>query len=134
MTTREDLLKYADRRMREQRKKGLPAFKPIYQIIIFEHPNKQETINGEPINYPDTGAIDYPGFFYSLNEAVEAMHKNTMYMHEGIYFAGFITCRFPGVYSYCLYDISERIYFLYDKKKNGFYEAEEPEIFRDVAF
>ena len=132
MTTREDLLKYADRRMKEQRKKGLPAFKPIYEIMLFEFPNKKQIIGDQEIDYPNIGAEERPGYFYSVNDAVDAMHKNTLFMSDGIYLAGFVSCKFPGIYDAIKTDC--RFYFKYDPDRRGFYEEEEPEIFHEFAF
>lgn len=107
---------------------------PIFEIMLFEYPNK-EMIYHKPegdvhSGWPDTGCIDDMGFYYELDTAIQAMNENWCDIQETCYYAGFILCRFPGVY----YAGTSRMYFLWDDEKEGFFEAEEPEIFKHVAY
>ena len=107
---------------------------PIFEIMVFEHPNKKMTYPTSQGNvysgWPDTGCINHVGFYYELDTAIQAMNENWCNMQETCYYAGFIICRFPGLYEAgtC------RIYFLWNEEKKGFFEAEEPEIFQHMAY
>lgn len=107
---------------------------PIFEIMLFEHPNKEMTYPTPEGNvrsgWPDTGCIDHMGFYYELDTAIQAMNENWCDIQETCYYAGFILCRFPGLY----YAGTSRMYFLWDNEKEGFFEAEEPEIFKHVAY
>ena len=107
---------------------------PIFEIMLFEYPNKEMIYHkpeGDiPSGWPDTGCIDDMGFYYELDTAIQAMNENWCDIQETCYYAGFIVCRFPGLY----YAGISRMYFLWDQEKDGFFEAEEPEIFKHVAY
>lgn len=109
---------------------------PIFEIMVFEYPNK-ELIYHKPegevhSGYPDTGCADHMGFYYELDTAIQAMNENWCDIQETVYHAGFILCRFPGVYYTSL--PNSRMYFLWNEEKKGFFEAEEPKIFEHVAY
>lgn len=107
---------------------------PIFEIMLFENPNKEmiyhESTGGVPSGWPDTGCIAHMGFYYELDIAIQAMNENWCDIQETCYHAGFILCRFPGLYQAAI----ERMYFLWDKEKEGFFEAEEPEIFKHITY
>ena len=132
MTTREDLLAYV-KAMQEYR--GV-ADKPIFSLYLFMNPNSEliYDVNGEkkPSGFPDTGSSYEPGFYYDLDNAIQAMHENICDIRETCYKAGFILCRFPGLYDTC--GTHGRMYFVWDDDKQGFFEQEEPEIFRYIAY
>ena len=132
MVTREDLLKFA-----AWKKEYYKYYKdPIYRLLLFENPDKEliyHTPDGnKPSGFPDLGASNDFGFFYNLDDAIETMHDNVTDLRETVYNAGFILCHFEGI-SECATD-KERMYFVWDKEKEGFYEADEPEIFRHIAY
>ena len=77
------------------------------------------------------GVTDEPGFFYDLDWAIEAMNQNACDMEESCFNAGFILCRFSGMYPICLADA--RMYFVWDKEREGFFQQEEPEIFSHLV-
>ena len=109
---------------------------PIFEIWLFEKPNN-EMIYHKPegdikSGFPDTGCFDYIGFYYELNTAIQAMNENWCDIQDAYYYAGFILCRFPGLYD-CAGD-NQRMYFLWDNERQGFFEAEEPEIFKHIAY
>ena len=107
--------------------------KPIFEIIVFKNPDKELVgKNGKPLGFPDTGSLDRVGFYYELDTAIQAMHENWCDIQETCYFAGFVLCKFPGLYQCSVRDM--RIFFLWDEEKKGFFEAEEPEIFKHVAY
>lgn len=107
---------------------------PIFEIMLFEYPNKEMTYptsNGNVRSgWPDTGCVANMGFYYELDTAIQAMNENWCDIQETCYYAGFILCRFPGLY----YAATSRMYFLWDEEKKGFFEAEEPKIFAHVAY
>lgn len=116
---------------------GGPRFenqKPIFRIMLFTHPDKELMFikDGEeiPSGWPDIDGNDM-GFYYELDTAIDAMHGNWLDIQETVFHAGFILCTFPGLYERSGKDA--RIYFLWDEEREGFFEAEEPEIFRHVA-
>ena len=109
---------------------------PIFEIAVFEYPDK-ELIYHKPegevhSGLPDTGCMDHMGFYYDLDTAIKAMNENWADIQETIYHAGFILCRFPGLYNCTLTE--HRMYFLWNKERKGFFEAEEPKIFEHVAY
>lgn len=109
--------------------------RPIFEIVLFEHPCKELVFEKDgkqlPSGYPDAN-LNNMGFYYELDAAVEAMHENRCDIRETVFQAGFILCRFPGLYYAVTSD--SRIYYLWDNEKNGFYESEEPELFKHVAY
>ena len=109
---------------------------PIFEIMLFEHPNKEKIFHKSeediPSGLPDTGSVDHIGFYYELDTAIQVMNENWCDIQETVYHAGFVLCRFPGLYNSALTE--HRMYFLWDDKKEGFFEAEEPEIFKHVAY
>lgn len=109
----------------------------IFEIMLFHYPDKEliyyHKQEGEVHSgYPDTGCTDHMGFYYNLDTAIKAMNENWCDIQETIYRAGFILCRFPGLYNCALTE--HRMYFLWDEERKGFFEAEEPKIFEHVAY
>jgi len=108
---------------------------PIYEIVLFEHPCKELIYhrNGEdiPSGFPDAN-LNSMGFYYELYSAVSAMNGNWLDIQETVFHAGFILCRFPGLYQSA--GPEARIYFLWNEERQGFFESEEPELFRHIAY
>ena len=109
---------------------------PIFEVVVFEHPDR-EMIYHKPecdvkSGFPDTGSFENMGFYYELDTAIKAMNENWCDIQETVFYAGFVFCRFPGLYNSVVKDA--RIYFLWDKEKKGFFEAKEPAIFEHIAF
>lgn len=133
MTTQE--AKHRIAKYIENRRKRCEGQKPIFEIVLFEHPDKELIFvkDGKeiPSGYPDA-AMDNMGFYYELDTAIEAMHGNWLDIQETVFHAGFILCHFPGLYESAHSD--GRIYFLWDEGRQGFFEADEPEIFRHVTY
>ncbi len=134
MITKEDILKYVKE---EQEYRGNdPSDKPIFALYLFEKPNEEKIYekNGErkPSGFPDTGDAYEPGFYYDLDLAIEAMNRNVCDIRETCYNAGFILCRFQGMYSCC--PKYARMYFVWDDEKDGFFQQEEPPIFAHIAY
>lgn len=127
MTTREQLLQYASGRKERE------GVFPIYQISLFEHPNKAEVYpSGKKSGFPDLGAANDMGFYYDLDDAIWAMNHNDADIQEHCYHAGFILCKFPGLYQAVGRDL--RMYFVWDEEKEGFFQQEEPAIFAHLAY
>ena len=109
---------------------------PIFEIMVFENPNKEliyhkleeETHSG----WPDPGCTSHMGFYYELDTAIKAMNENWADIQEHCFHAGFILCRFPGLYQSVIKEA--RMYFLWDEERKGFFEAEEPKIFEYIAY
>ena len=93
---------------------------PIYEIVLFTRPGTEM----DELGWPDTGTSDHPGFYYELDTAIQALNENWGDMFECCFIAGLILPKFPGTYSFCHAD--ERMYFLWDDERRGFFEAEEP--------
>lgn len=108
---------------------------PIFEIVLFEHPNKELIYEKDgrpaPSGWPDAD-LNNMGFYYELDTAVQAMHENWCDIQETCFHAGFILCRFPGLYVSC--GPEQRIYFVWDEHRGGFFEADEPDIFKHVAY
>ena len=130
MTNQEFLEMYA----KEHTDKHGKEFAPIYEMYLISHACKEVFVekDGEsvPSGMPDTSGANM-GFYYELDTAMLAMNENWCDIHERCYEAGFILCRFPGLYN----SVSPwlRIYFLWDEDRCGFFEADEPELFAHVA-
>ena len=134
MSKYQEMLDYVKWYQEKHKDQNGKAPNPIFEIMVFEYPNK-EMIYHKPegdvhSGWPDTGCADNMGFYYELDTAIQAMNENWCDIQETCYYAGFILCRFPGLY----YAGTSRMYFLWDNEKEGFFEAEEPEIFKHVAY
>lgn len=101
--------------------------KPIYRIVMQEK-SGADTIKG----WPDTGCQADMGFYYEKAKAINAMHENLSDIRERIYDYGYVIEQYPGLYHTPSYH--SRIYFKWDEKRRGFYEAEEPEKMRILSF
>ena len=119
---------------------GGEEHRPVYVLMMFENPDKKwvNPENGREIHLPDTGQTYEPGFYYELDRAIEAMHKNIGDIrHNGdiretgvIYNAGFIIPRFPGLYK----STTTKMYFVWDPEREGFFEKEAPLFFRNIGY
>lgn len=107
---------------------------PIFEILMLEKTGEKPIIypTGKDSGFPDTGTTDVPGFYYNLDDAIHAMHVNSCDLREYVYQAGFILCRFPGLYRSVGKDL--RMYFLWDESRNGYFETEEPKSFAHIAY
>lgn len=134
MSKYQEMLDYVKWYQEKYKDKSGNTLNPIFEIMLFEYPNKEMTYPTSKGNvrsgWPDTGCIDHMGFYYELDTAIQAMNENWCDIQETCYYAGFIICRFPGLY----YAGTSRMYFLWNEEKNGFFEAEEPEIFKHSAY
>ena len=106
---------------------------PIFEIMLIEHPDKELIYpTGKRSGLPDTGSVYTVGFYYTYDQAAEALHENACDIHETMYDAAFLICRYPGLDN-CV--TSEgRVYFLWNTEKSGYVEAEEPKIFEHMAY
>ena len=128
MTTTESILKTVAE-ISEKRKTH-----PIYQIMLLAETGEEEEIydNGTHSGFPKTGMLDYPGFYYELETAIQAMNENWCDMRETIFDAGFILVHYPGLYDCAGTD--HRMYFKWDEEKQGYFQAEEPPLFAHSAY
>lgn len=127
MTAKENLLSLADSMVA----KG--CGRPIFRILLFENSAKEMVDKyGRPMGFPDIGAEADIGFFYDLDAAILAMNDNACDIRETVYDAGFILCLFPGLYQSA--GKNERMYFVWDDDKKGFFQKEEPGIFRHISY
>jgi hypothetical protein len=134
MSKYQEILDYVKWYQEEHKDKNSNTLNPIFEIMLFEYPNKEMIYHkpeGDVLSgWPDTGCVDHVGFYYELDTAIQTMNENWGDIQETCYHAGFILCRFPGLYQAAIH----RIYFLWNEEKKGFFEAEEPEIFKHVAY
>lgn len=108
-------------------------YRPIYELMLFEYPNKELIYpTDKRSGFPDLGATMTAGYYHDLSDAIESMHVNNCDIRECVYNAGFILCRFPGMYQSV--DKNWRIYFVWNEELQGFYEAEEPVVFKHIAY
>lgn len=104
----------------------------IWEIMMIEFPDRELIYpSGKHSGFPDMGSSMIAGFYYERERAVEALHENALDIRETIYDAAFLLRRYPGLYQAVGKD--GRTYFLWDAQRGGFYEAEEPDIFRHIA-
>ncbi len=134
MTSKKDILDYVA--FRKEARGNIEGDEPIYCIYLITNPDEERIYEkeGERIRsgFPDTGPTDEPGYYHDLDSAIKAMNENACDIREYCYNAGFILCRFAGMYDCVCRDA--RMYFLWDDEKEGFFQAEEPQIFAHVAF
>lgn len=106
--------------------------RPIFEILVFEHPDKELIYpNGKHSGFPAMGAQSNVGFYYDFQDALDVVYENLCDIHETVYDAAFIICRFPGLYD-CA-SSNGRLYFVWDGAKGGYKLTEEPEIFKHIA-
>lgn len=111
---------------------------PIYVIRLMTKSGAESLMYDRPdgsskdSGFPDTGESYQPGFYYSYEDAVDAMHKNAGDIRETCYNYGFILRLFPGVYQSA--GVNDRTYFKWDNEKKGYYEVEEPSKFKIIAY
>ncbi len=136
MSKYQEILDYIKWYQEQHKDKNGNTPNPIFEIMLFEYPNKEiiyhKTEGDVPSGWPDTGSIGNMGFYYELDTAIQAMNENWADMQETCYFAGFILCHFPGLYNSA--DTDQRLYFLWNEEKGGFFEAEEPQIFQHFSY
>ena len=134
MVTKDDLLEYV--LYTKDHRGNIQNDNPIFSLFLFTKPNSERiyNINGveKPSGFPDTGSSYEPGFYYDLDAAIEAMNENAGDIRETCYNAGFILCRFQGLYDGC--GTWARMYFVWDEEKQGFFQQEEPKIFQHIAY
>ena len=129
MVTRESLLTWVEKESNIY----FGGEKPIYSILLFEYPDKQYMYeDGKESGFPDLGANNEIGYYHSLEHAIDAMNVNNLDMREETYNAGFILCRFPGLYNSVGH--LARMYFVWNDDEGGFFQAEEPEIFEHMVY
>ena len=105
---------------------------PIYEILVFDNPNKElVSRDGKNMGCPDMGDTFTVGFYYDVESAIQALNENRCDLRETCYNAAFILCRFPGLYNVAT--SSERMYFVWDEERQGFFQTEEPKIFKHTA-
>ena len=106
--------------------------RPIYEICVFENPNKElVSKSGKCLGWPDMGAQAIMGFYYDIQDAIDVLHMNLCDIRETVYDAAFILCRFPGLYNEV--GTNRRMYFVWNDEKQGYFQAEEPEIFKHIS-
>ena len=133
MSKYQQILNYVKWHQEKYKDKDDNILNPIFEIMLFENPNNEMIYAGDiKSGYPDIGCETNVGFYYELDTAIQAMNENWYDIQETCYYAGFVICRFPGLYN-CA-GKEQRLYFLWDEKRKGFFEAEEPEIFKHVAY
>lgn len=86
----------------------ITGLKPIYEIVM-----------GNP-----TRDVNTMGFYYDKQDAIDAMHENRADIREYAYDDGYVLIRYPGLYNPVLKE--DKIYFVWDAEREGFFEAEEP--------
>ena len=129
MLTRYSIMQYV-----ENRRKREGNSTPIYRIVMLEKPGSEELVypSGKRSGFPDTGATDEVGYYFSLDDAISAVEENRCDIRETIYDAAFILCSFPGLYQSAGNDA--RMYFVWDNDGQRYKQSEEPALFRRLAY
>lgn len=110
--------------------------KPIYVILLFEDLKELKSKRtGENLGFPDLSGCQEMGFYYTFEEAKEDMNGNALDIRECCFNYGFILKHYPGVYNDSTFGgtHNDRWFFKWDDEKHGFYETEEPDIFKHVG-
>lgn len=71
----------------------------------------------------DVGRISVFGYFDNYADAVERLHKNACDMHELLYDYAIVEEIPAGIHP----TVKSYQYFAYDKKRDGFFEIDEPQ-------
>ncbi len=132
MTTRENLLKLAE----ECQKSNPKSPKPEFVVYALEYPDSTATYYipwlRRTVTFPSPGVVEDESFYGlngDLDEAIKFMNENQCDLHEGCFFAAFILLKFPGIYPFNTPET--RMFFRWNEEKQGFFQEEEPEAFRD---
>ena len=105
---------------------------PIYEVFVVQHPDRELVYpSGKHSGFPEMGCTATMGFYYDLDDAIEAVEVNACDIHETMYDAAFVICRFPGLYNSV--GREGRAYFVWNGETEGYEEKEEPRVFRHVA-
>lgn len=107
--------------------------KPIYRIFMMQYADKEKIYEktGKKSGYPDMGCTEDVGFYYDLDNAINALENNSCDIREYLYDAAFILKTYEGLYD-CV-STESRIYFKWNEEKQGFFQEEEPKIFACIA-
>lgn len=123
MISKEDLFEVA---------KGFSAT-PIYEIIMIENADQElYGWDGTPLGFPDFDSMRSVGFYYNLDDAIRAVENNVCDINETVYDAAFIVTRYEGLYASC--GVEERLFFRWDDDKQKYFQAEEPKLFKHIAW
>ena len=108
--------------------------KPVFEVFMIQHANKQMIgIDGSELGLPELGHMSSIGFYYDIWNAVDALHQNMGdFRADGGYECGFVLVRYQGVYSSVI--DRDRMFFMWDEDRKGYFEAEEPELLNIIAF
>lgn len=105
---------------------------PIYVIYMMEKINEEmKSVTGKPIGWPDMGCTEIAGFYYNEEDAILTLNKNCGDVQEHCYKAAFILQWQPGLYPTAAKE--QRKYFVWNEEKQGFFQQEEPEIFKHCS-
>lgn len=105
------------------------AGKPIFMIYLTDEIEPYVTKDGKIMDWSGC-QLNFMGFYYDLDDAIDAMHYNAMDISEDIFTCGYITVGFQGVYNHAA-DWYNRMFFKWNNDKEGFFEEEnEPKLMR----
>ena len=76
------------------------------------------------MGFPDTGSQRSWGYYLDRSEAVDALHINATDMWETCYDYAILEEVEEGINPFCAKE--NRTFFKYDRKKDGYFECEEP--------
>lgn len=126
MTKKEDILDFVGW------KKSKGAQDPIFVVYMVQNANKEMILrDGRPSGFPDFGHCENVGFYYDIDSAIHALETNSCDIREYLYDAGFVLCRFPGLYESAI--PKERMFFVWNEEQGGFTQAEESPFMLHVA-
>lgn len=94
--------------------------KPYWFITVFEIVNKTEC------GYPDVGYERCWGFFSNKADALKVLHGNETDLYETVYRYAVLEKYYEGISNYAF----ERQFFEYNKERNGYFEIDEPDVFK----
>ena len=130
MTTVEDIVKYVEER------KEIIGFSPIFEIVMVQNNGKEQVYekDGKIIHsgFPDMGTTSIVGYYYDIDTAICALNENWGDIRATIFDGAFILVKFPGLYDSC--GLEQRMWFVWDEEKQGYYQQEEPRIFANLGY
>lgn len=127
MAKKEEVLKYV-----VNKADPMIGFVPIYEIVLFKELQELKNNDNIGMGMADCSNFNSMGFYYELDDAINAMHENRCDIRETVFDYGFVLVHWPGVYNNSSGKL-ERLFYKWDETLEGFYETEEPSLFEYLA-
>ena len=99
--------------------------KVLWFITVFEKSEQDD------LGWPHMGASRCWGFYENKSDALLALYENRTDLWEGCYHYAVLEAYHPGISGYAFE--YGRQFFQYDKEHNGYFEIDEPAVFKHTC-